>query len=151
MEPMLSDPRVVVVGRQSKWARSSKLSLADLVDEGWVLPPPDTFLGSATADLFRETGLTMPRTSIITLSIHLCCRLAATGHFVTFLPGSIVQFSRRDLSLKVLPVRLPRTSAVSVAIVTLKNRTLSPAAQIFIECVREFSKSMAGKPRAHKP
>jgi DNA-binding transcriptional LysR family regulator len=150
VETMLSDPRVVVVGRQSKWARSSKLSLADLADEAWILPPPDTFPGSATADLFRESGLSMPRTPLTTLSIHLCCRLAASGHFVTLLPSSIVRFSGRDLSLKVLPVKLPRTSIVSVAIVTLKNRTLSPAAQIFIDCVREVSKSMAGKPRAHE-
>jgi DNA-binding transcriptional LysR family regulator len=150
VEPMLSDPRVVVVGRRSKWARSSKLSLADLADEAWILPPPDTFPGSATADLFRESGLSMPRTPLTTLSIHLCCRLAASGHFVTLLPSSIVQLSGRDLSLKMLPIKLPRTSAVSVAVVTLKNRTLSPAAEIFIECVREVSASMAGKPRAYK-
>jgi DNA-binding transcriptional LysR family regulator len=140
VEPMLSDPRVVVAGRQSKWARSSKLSL----------PPPDTFAGSATADLFRESGLSMPQTSLTTLSIHLCCRLAATGNFITFLPSSIVQFSGHDLGLKMLPVKLPRTSVVSVAIVTLKKRTLSPAAEIFIECVREVSKSVAGKPRSRK-
>jgi DNA-binding transcriptional LysR family regulator len=149
-EPMLTDPRVVVVGRQSKWARSSKLSLADLADAAWILPPPDTFPSSVIADLFRESGLSVPCASLTTLSIHLCCRLAATGNFVTFLPSSIVQFSGRDLGLKMLPVKLPRAPAVSVAIVTLKNRTLSPAAEIFIECVREVSKSMAGKPRAHK-
>jgi hypothetical protein len=39
---------------------------------------------------------------------------------------------------------------VSVAIVTLKNRTLSPAAGIFIEWVRQVSKSMAGEPQARK-
>ena len=107
VEPVLSDPRVVVAGRESKLARPSKLKLADLADEGWVLPPPDTFPGSATADLFRETGLSMPRTPITTLSIHLCCRLAATGRFVTLLPSSIVQYGGRDLSLKVLPVKTP--------------------------------------------
>src|SRR5882757_7752503 len=36
VESVLSDPRVVVAGRQSKWARSSKLSLADLADEAWI-------------------------------------------------------------------------------------------------------------------
>jgi DNA-binding transcriptional LysR family regulator len=153
-EPMFSDPRVVVVGRQSQWALSSRLSLADLANEAWILPPPSTFPGATTVDLFRESGLSMPRTPLTTLSIHLCCRLAATGRFVTLLPSSIVQFSGRDQSLKMLPVNLPRKSAgsvASVAIVTLKNRTLSPAAEIFIECVREVSKSMASKPRARKP
>jgi hypothetical protein len=34
-----------------------------------------------------------------------------------------------------------------VAIVTLKNRTLTQAAETFVKCVREFAKSMAGKPQ----
>ena len=153
VEPVFSDPKVVVVGRQSKWARSSRLTLADLADEAWVLPPPDTFVGSATVDLFREIGLNMPRAPITTLSIHLCCRLAATGRFVTLLPSSIVQSSGRDLSLRMPAIKLPRRSAGSatpVAIVTLKNRTLSPAAELFIQCIREVSDSLANKLRARK-
>ena len=147
-EPVLSDPRVVVVGRQSKWGRSAHLSLVDLADEAWILPPPDTFPGATTANLFRESGLGVPAASLTTLSIHLCCRLAATGNYVTFLPSSIVQFSGGDLGLKVLPVKLPRAPVLSVAVVTLKNRTLSPIAEKFIECIREVSKSMTLKPRA---
>jgi DNA-binding transcriptional LysR family regulator len=150
VEPVLSDPRVVVAGRQSKWARASRLSLADLGDEAWILPPPETFPGTLVAELFRKSGLNMPRTPLATLSLHLCCELAASGHFVTLLPSSIVQFGGRDLALKVLPLKLPLTSVVSVAIVTLKNRTLSPAAEIFIECVREVSGEMAGRPRMRK-
>jgi DNA-binding transcriptional LysR family regulator len=143
-EPLFSDPRVVVAGRRSKWARASRLKLADLAGEPWILPTPDTFPGTTVADLFRGSGLNVPRAPLTTLSIHLCCRLAATGRFITLLPRSIVQFGGRDLPLKMLPLKLPRSSAVSAAIVTLKNRTLSPAAAIFIECVREVSKSVAG-------
>jgi DNA-binding transcriptional LysR family regulator len=149
-ERILKDPGGIVVGRRSKWGRFSRLSLADLADEAWILPPPDTFPGSATAILFRESGLKMPRTPLTTLSIHLCCRLAATGRFVTLLPSSVVRFSGRDLSLKMLPIKLPPRPAVQVAIVTLKNRTLSPAAEMFIECVRDVSKSMIDKQRVHK-
>jgi DNA-binding transcriptional LysR family regulator len=149
-ERVLKDPSGVVVGRQSKWARYSTLNLADLANETWILPPPDTFPGSATANLFRESGLNMPRTPLTTLSIHLCCRLAATGRFVTLLPSSIVRFSGRDLSLKMLLVKLPPRPPLQVAIVTLKNRTLSPAAEMFIECVREVSKSIVDKPRVRK-
>ncbi|WP_147157051.1 LysR family transcriptional regulator [Reyranella soli] len=148
VEPLLSDPRVVVAGKQSKWVRFSRLDLADLADELWILPPPDTFPGAAVAELFRAGGLDMPCTPLTTLSIHLCCRLAATGRFITLLPGSIVQFGGRDLYLKTLPIKLPRTSMVSTAIVTLRDRTLSPAATIFIECVREVSRSIVARSRA---
>ncbi|HZC94973.1 MAG TPA: LysR family transcriptional regulator [Bradyrhizobium sp.] len=149
-ESVLHDPRGVVVGRKSRWARASRLSLADLADEAWIFPPPDTYPGSATADLFRERGLNRPRTPLTTLSMHLCCRLAASGHFITLLPRSIVQFGGGDLSLKMLPIKLPPEFAVSVAIITLKNRTLSPAAEIFMECVREISKTLASKSPARK-
>ena len=44
--------------------------------------------------------------------------------------------------LKVLPVKL-RLAHVPIGIVTLKNRTLSPVAQLFIEHAREVAKPLA--------
>jgi DNA-binding transcriptional LysR family regulator len=84
----------------------------------------------------RASGLPVPAALLTTLSIHLCCRLVASGRFVTLLPTSFVRFSTKDLALKVLPINLP-VQPRPVGIVTLKNRTLSPVAQLFIECDRE--------------
>ncbi|MGY3490001.1 DNA-binding transcriptional LysR family regulator [Bradyrhizobium sp. USDA 4011] len=145
VEPLLHDPRVVVAGRRSKLAHASKLQLADLVKARWVLPPPDTFPGTAVADMLRCGGIPTPDAPIATLSLHLCCRLAATGRFVTVLPGSVAQWAGADLGLKILPVQLPRTAAVSAAIVTLKGRTLRPSAERFIACIREVAKIAASK------
>jgi len=39
--------------------------------------------------------------------------------------------------VKILPVELP-TKHQQIGVITLKNRTLSPLAQLFIECAREF-------------
>jgi len=136
------DQVVVVAGRQSKWARSRRLMLADLAGEPWILPPADTLPGSLAAELFRAGGAEMPRAPITTLSIHLCCRLVASGRFVTTLPTSILRFGGRDLSLKVLPIKLPAQPR-PVGIVTLKNRTLSPVAKVFIEWVHRLVKSQA--------
>jgi DNA-binding transcriptional LysR family regulator len=86
-------------------------------------------------ELFRATGAEMPRAPVTTLSMHLCCRLAATGRFVTTLPASILRFG--ELSLKVLPIKLPLQPR-PVGIVTLKNRTLSPVAKLFIEYVHRL-------------
>ena len=46
------------------------------------------------------------------------------------------------LQLKVLSIKLPRWQFPYV-IVTLKNRTLSPMAQVFIDRVREVAKPLA--------
>ena len=120
-----NDEAVVVAGRQTKWARSRRLKLADLAGERWILPPPDTMQGTLAPKLFRDSGSEMPRAPITTLSIHLCCRLVASGQFVTMLPASVLSYGIRDQSLKVLPIRFPWHRR-PVAIVTLKKCTRSP-------------------------
>jgi hypothetical protein len=47
----------------------------------------------------------------------------------------------KDPSLKVLPVELPDAHSAT-AILTLKNRTLSPLAELFIRTVRVVTKSL---------
>lgn len=47
-----------------------------------------------------------------------------------------------QLSVKVLPVDLP-VQPWPIAIVTLKNRTLTAVAQLFIDYLRHFTRSMA--------
>jgi DNA-binding transcriptional LysR family regulator len=128
------DQVVVVAGRQSKWARSRRPSLADLAAERWILPPDDTMPGLLAAELFRAGGADLPRASITTLSIHLCCQLAASSKFVTMLPASVLRFGNLDQSLKILPIKLA-TQRRPVGIVTLKNRTQTPAAKLLIECM----------------
>ena len=128
------DQVVVVAGRQSKWARSRKLVLPDLVKERWILPPDDTMPGLLASELFRAGGADLPRAPITTLSMHLCCQLAASSKFVTMLPSSILRFNKLDRSLKVLPIKLAPQRR-PVGIVTLRNRTLPPAARLFTECV----------------
>jgi DNA-binding transcriptional LysR family regulator len=128
------DEVVVVAGRQSKWARSRNVKLADLSGESWILPPTDTMPGSLAVELFRAGGAEMPRAPVTTLSMHLCCRLVASGRFVAILPVSILRFGGHDQALKRLPIKLPAQPR-PVGIVTLKNRTLNPVAKLFIECV----------------
>jgi hypothetical protein len=44
--------------------------------------------------------------------------------------------------VKVLPVEIP-ASLAPLSVVTLKGRTPSPAAQLFVDCVREITKPLA--------
>ena len=71
--------------------------------------------------------------------------LLATGRFLTIFSTSILRFPSRRPGLKFLPVELP-IARVPIGIVTLKNRTLSPVAQLFIEHAREVAKPLA-KPK----
>jgi len=64
--------------------------------------------------------------------------LLRTGRFLTFLPGSFLRLSGEQLGFKALPIDLPIPPR-PVGIVTLRNRTLSPLAALFIDCARRLA------------
>jgi DNA-binding transcriptional LysR family regulator len=46
-----------------------------------------------------------------------------------------------DIGLRMLPIELPSPPRPVVAI-TLKDRTLSPSVELFLDCAREVAKSL---------
>src|SRR6266850_1373572 len=70
--------------------------------------------------------------------------MVATGRFLGMFPRSLLHFGGKRFAIKVLPVKLP-IKPPPVAIVTLKNRTVSPAVERFIECLRSVAKPLAGR------
>jgi DNA-binding transcriptional LysR family regulator len=141
-EFLFDDSYVVAVGAQNRWVRRRKIKLAELANELWVLPPPGSVIGSIAREAFRASGLDYPRATVVTDSPHTRIGLLASGRFVTIFPASALRFPAMRAELKVLPVELPAARRPN-GIVTLKNRTLSPVAQLFIDCAREVAKPLA--------
>jgi DNA-binding transcriptional LysR family regulator len=136
-EALFEDQHFVMAGPRSKWVRRRNIALADLTNEPWVLPPPDSIMGLIVADAFRAEGLEPPISRVLTFSIPLCHHLLATGRYLTMHPVVMAHLGRH-LPLRVLDVRfvgIPRP----IGIMTLRNRTLSPLAQLFINCARELA------------
>ena len=129
-----------MAGSRSPWARRRRIALAELVNEPWVLPPPEGILGPAYLDIFRASGLDYPRIAVFATQPGARLNLVATGRFLT-MQASVLRFSKSP-GITVLPVKLQYARA-PVGIVTLKNRTLSPIAQLFIEASREVAKPLA--------
>jgi DNA-binding transcriptional LysR family regulator len=141
-EFLFDDSYVVAVGAQNQWVRRRRIEIAELVNELWVLPPPDSVIGSIVMEAFRASGLDYPRVSVVTDCPHMRISLLATGRFVTIFPASAFRFLTKRSELKILPVELP-TARRPNGIVTLKNRALSPVAKLFMDCAREVAKPLA--------
>src|SRR5712691_11043768 len=141
-EFLFDDSYVVAAGAQNQWVRRRRIELAELASESWTLPPPKSVIGSIAIEAFRACGLDYPRTTVVTDSPEVRISLLATGRFVTIFPASILRFPTMRSEIKVLPIKLPMAKVQNV-IVTLKNRTLSPVAQLFIDCAREDAKPLA--------
>jgi DNA-binding transcriptional LysR family regulator len=138
---ILYDPSLVVVaGSRSPWVRRRRIALAELVNEPWVLPPPEGIMGPAYLDIFRASGLDYPRIAVFATQPSARLNLVATGRFLT-IQTSVLRFSKNP-EIAVLPVRLQHARA-PVGIISLKNRALSPVAQLFIETARDVAKPLA--------
>ncbi len=141
IEPLFHERLFVAAGPRNKWVGRRKLSLADLVDEPWIFAQAETDPGAPVAEAFRAIGHNIPRATVVCGSINLRNSLLATGRFLTIVPSSILHFGPQRTLFKALPIKLPRWH-VPVCIITLKNRTLSPVAHLFIDCLREVAKPM---------
>src|SRR6476660_8634600 len=93
-------------------------------------------------EAFRVSGLPRPRATVVTIPGEVRTKLLATGRFLSIFPESALKFSTERPKLQILSVDLP-LARLPVGIVTLKNRTLSPVAQLFIKHAREVAKPLA--------
>jgi DNA-binding transcriptional LysR family regulator len=137
---LFQDRLRVVVGTTHRLATRQRVTLEELIEEPWCLAP--SRLGSQVTEAFRAAGLKMPRIAVTTTTSHLLFRLLESGRFVGHFGDKLLSFYLNRYALKKLPVELP-IQPFAVAIVTLKNRTISPVAQLFTDYAREVAKSLA--------
>ena len=140
VEVLFEDPHFVVAGAQSQWSRRRNLTLADLVNEPWTVPP-NPVVNSILKEAFEAEGLEIPSEKVTASSVLLRTHLIATGRFLSVLSDSVLRGVAKQLAFKVLPIKL-RIKPRPIAILTLKKRTVGPAVQSFIEQLRAVAKSM---------
>jgi DNA-binding transcriptional LysR family regulator len=101
---------------------------------------PTAWAGSTGAMqvIGAPNGLGAPRLNVTTHSMQLRMQLLATGRYLTAVPASLWRYNAARWGLCALPVTLGKP--LPVVIVTLKHRTLSPAAQLFVDQARAVSK-----------
>jgi DNA-binding transcriptional LysR family regulator len=135
-EVLFTEPFIVVSGVHSQWTRRRKLELAEVLDEKWILYPPEEAPGVLVDQAFRNRGLAVPRARIATMSYHLRDMLLTTGDYLTVIPACMLDvLNAKRPTVKRLPIDLG-VQTRPVAIFTLKNRTLNPVAELFVECAR---------------
>lgn len=139
-EILFHEPQVVAAAPENRWTRRRSVELADLIDERWTLAIGDTQFGSLAREAFRARGLGLPG-SLITSSLPVRQALVATGRYLTMVPRVVLAFAPASTALQRVAVDLPTTRR-PVGLVTVKNRTLSAAAQLFTDSVRQMAKPL---------
>src|SRR5205807_8973243 len=71
IEPLFDDRQVIIAGANSRWARRHGIALPALLREPWVLPPPESIIGSQIAEAFSVAGIEPHRSQIESFSVPL--------------------------------------------------------------------------------
>lgn len=135
VERLFSDSIVVAAGSQNPLTKRRRLTLNQLLNESWTLPPQDNYVTAIILKGFRVRGLQPPRAMVIAQSLHLRNRLLASGRFLTAIGGFAFPPLGDSPSIKPLSVDLPEAKG-NISCLTLRNRMLSPLAELFIDTFR---------------
>jgi DNA-binding transcriptional LysR family regulator len=139
-ETLFDDPNVVIAGSDSRWARRRNLKLADLIDDPWILAQPGSLTRSLHEEVFRLSGLEVPFAKVLSVSLHLHLRLIETGRWLGLVPACVMRFGGERMQIRVLPIKAPSPPS-PIGFIAVKNRTLTPLAERFVECARNVVKS----------
>ena len=149
MEQLFDEPLVVVAGADSSWAKRRNLTLADLIGEPWVLAQPGSLARTLHEEVFRSGGLDVPSATVLTVSLHLHLRLLETGRWLGLIPVSVMHFGAKRMHIKALPIKV-LSPAAFVGFITVKDRTLTPLAERFIECSRKIAHAATDRALAQR-
>lgn len=140
--PLYHEQLFVVAGANNKWARRRRIGLGDLGEEHWIQSVQEMQPGSPTYQAFRAAGIEGPRRVVVSNSLNLRYGLLATGRFLTMFPHSLLRYGPERSSIRVLPIKLPPWD-IPTSAVALSGRTLSPIAEIFLDCLQTLARPLA--------
>jgi len=122
--------------------RRTQLTLAELANERWALPPHDSFLGKMVAQAFHAEGLDLPQAILISISVQMRLNSLESGRFLTIHPNSLLRHSGNRGRFKALPVEL-HDVAGPIASIRLRDRPVTGATKRFVEMTRTVAKAVA--------
>ena len=138
VEVLYDDRSVIVSGSSNRWARRGKIELEELLEEPWLLPGEGFFLTEA----FQSQSFGVPKFGVTSYSVYQRIAIAHHRSFYwnavwlrdAFFP-SRARLAHR-IACQFFPWFFP------VAIVKLKDRTISPVVQTLIDCVRDVARPL---------
>jgi DNA-binding transcriptional LysR family regulator len=131
------------------------LSLADLADQPWILPPPGSLLRDRIDSMFVHRGLGLPRNLVETTSIPVIISLLQKTDMVAALQEVNVEPYCKAGLLAVLPLKLG-IQMEPFGIITRRNHQMSPSAEAMLKSLHEaadgmYPKSNAARTKGRRP
>ena len=138
-EPLYSDGVVILARPEHPLVRRESLSLADLQEADWILPPAETTLRRQLEKAFFDAGLDPPRCAVQSVSILTNRKLLYDTDLIGAWPRGVAADDLAQGRLVSLALRLDEI-LWPVGVATRKLAQLSPAADALLAMLREVGR-----------
>jgi DNA-binding transcriptional LysR family regulator len=140
-EPLYREEFRVVCGRNHALARIRRLSLADLEDETWIVPPSSTPLRAQFDEAFVTARLEPPRSIVESVSIYSNQVLLDRTNALCLMPSEICEHLASLELVRIIPIRLPSIHRW-IAIIRRKNEAPTAAQEAVTSALRMAVKTL---------
>ncbi len=144
-EVISEEPHVLVTGARHALAGRERVTLAELAEQAWILPPAGSVLGERLMSMFLAQGLAPPAASVSTAQLPLVLALLQGDRMIAALPLALLRCVADGHALAVLPFDLHLPTDV-YGIITRRNRQLSPVGAAMLAALREAAGSARASP-----
>jgi DNA-binding transcriptional LysR family regulator len=146
-ERLFDDRLFVIAGAEHPLAARKSVSLGEVLQHRWVLAAAEGSMIDALRRDFRREGLDLPTPVVRTMSVLIRYELMAASGLLSIMYGSVLRLGNTPEWVRVLPIDL--SAAVSIGIIRLRNRTLAPSAELFLQAARKAAEPMQSLTAKH--
>jgi len=140
-EEFYSEPVCLVARHGHPLTRRRRLTLADLVNEAWVMPLPETTLRRQIERAFIDAGAVIPKNVTESVSILTNRMLLRKSDAIGVMPYHVALDDVEHGLLSILPLKLKSIEG-PVGVMRRAPGDLAPAASAFLECLRLVAKDV---------
>ncbi len=134
-EELTEEPACAVVRVGHPLMAHPALSLKDIHDQPWILPPHGCILRHRFDMMFRRAGLDVPVNVVDTTALLLITALLQTTDSLHVMPVEVAQHYASLQVLAILPIKLP-CKMDAFGVIRQQDHLLAPGAELLLNAVR---------------
>jgi DNA-binding transcriptional LysR family regulator len=142
-EVLTEEPISLVVRVGHPLLRVDSLTLPEIADEGWIVPPAGSVLRHRFELMFQEIGLRAPVNLIETGALLFTTKMLQKSDMLSVLATDVARYYADHGLMAILPIELP-CQMEAFGIITRRDRLLSPAAEVMLRAIRATAQEVYG-------
>ncbi len=144
-QALIEEPVCAVVRAGHPMLAMSGLTLSDVVDAGWIVPPAGSVLRHRFELMFQQEGLAPPINTVETSALLFITHMLQQSDMVAVLAADVAHYYAAHGLIALLPLAMP-CQMDAFGIITRTDRLQSPATKVMMKALKAASLSVYDRP-----